>query len=260
MRVHCLLSLALGLIATDTVVASRCKPHSSDTSSAASLTTSSTSASFTTESVSSEESVSTTESLTLDLSSTFATSLITTASSDSTTAETSSSEPTTTTSTGPFDPISTFNVVARGGPVPNAVLRSTGEQGNILTFNPTYSGTRVLSFSLDHSTSRLRESNGKYMCLIYKQSLSFLSVCGSETAKYKYLTCKTTADLTLSCTGPEGHVYYDDDGEEAVSETGGTVDHFYVGWEGYGYYSHIGGPGVTGGGYQALNFGLQQAD
>ncbi|KAJ4318371.1 hypothetical protein N0V84_006880 [Fusarium piperis] len=272
MHTKSLWSLALSLLAADAVVASLCRPRSSDTSSAASLTTSSISFSSTSESFSSTESLSTSESASttmslssttsssFDLSSTSTTLFTTTSSSDSTTAETSTSVPATTTSTVPYDPIPTFKVVAVGGPVPGAVLRSTGQVGNILTFNPTYGGTRVLSFSLDHSTSRLRESNGMYMCLYYNGGLSVVTVCGSESDGIKYLTCTIMTDLTLSCSGPEGHRYTDDEGEEHLYETGATVDHLYVAWQGQGYYSYIGGANVVGGGFIPVQYGLEQVN
>ncbi|RTE83230.1 hypothetical protein BHE90_002227 [Fusarium euwallaceae] len=264
-----LLSLAIGLLAADAVVAGPCIPLSSDTSSAVSSATSSASASSTTESLSSTESysttesASTTESLTLTSSSsesTPTTFFTTTTSSDSSTIETSTSAATTTTSTAPYNPIPTFKVVAVGGPVPGAELRSTGQTGNILTFNPTYSGTRVLSFSLEPSTGRLLESNGKYMCLYYGGGLSTVTVCNPESAGVKYLTCTVNTDLTLSCSGPEGHRYFDDEGEEVIYDTGATVDHFYVSYQGSGYYSYIGGANVVGGNFIPVKYGLQQVN
>ncbi|RSL51007.1 hypothetical protein CEP54_011643 [Fusarium duplospermum] len=269
-----LLSLALSLLAADAVVAGPCLPRSLETSSVVSSVTSSASASSTTESLSTEsssstesystiESASTTESLALTTSSSESTSttfFTTTTSADSTTIETSTSAPTTTTSTEPYNPIPTFKVVAVGGPVPGAELRSTGETGNILTFNPTYSGTRVLSFSLEPSTGRLLESNGKYMCLYYGGGLSTVTVCNPESAGVKYLTCTVNSDHTLSCSGPDGHRYFDDEGEEAIYDTGATVDHFYVTWQGWGYYSYIGGANVVGGGLIPVKYGLQQVN
>ncbi|KAM6516812.1 hypothetical protein FSOLCH5_007754 [Fusarium solani] len=213
----------------------------------------------TTETTSTTESLTLTTSLSSELFST-STTFFTTTSSDSTTIKTSTSAPTSTSSTAPYDPIPTFKVVAVGGPVPGAELKSTGQTGNILTFNPTYSGTRVLSFSLEHSTSRLRESNGKYMCLYFSGGLSTVTVCGSESDGIKYLTCTVMPDLTLSCSGPDGHRYFDDEGEEVIYETGGTVDHFYVTWQGQGYYSYIGGANVVGGGFIPVKYGLEQAN
>ncbi|RSL88445.1 hypothetical protein CEP52_015225 [Fusarium oligoseptatum] len=257
-------SLAIGLLAADAVVAGPCIPPSSDTSSAVSSATSSASASSTTESYSTTESASATESLTLTTSSSFestsTTFFTTTTSADSTTIETSTAAPTTTTSTAPYNPIPTFKVVAVGGPVPGAELRSTGQTGNILTFNPTYSGTRVLSFSLEPSTGRLLESNGKYMCLYYGGGLSTVTVCNPESAGVKYLTCTVNTDLTLSCSGPEGHRYFDDEGEEVIYDTGATVDHFYVSYQGSGYYSYIGGANVVGGNFIPVKYGLQQVN
>ncbi|KAJ4195468.1 hypothetical protein NW767_009790 [Fusarium falciforme] len=212
------------------------------------------------------ETISTTESLTLttssssDLSSTSTTFFTTIMSSDSTTVETSTSAPTTTSSTAPYDPIPTFKIMAVGGPVPGAVLRSTGQQGSILTFNPTYSGTRILSFSLEHSTSRVRESNGMYMCLDFGGGLSTVTVCGSESDSIKYLTCTVMPDLTLLCSGPDGHRYFDDEGEQHSYETGAKVDHLYVRWEGQGYYTYIGGANVVGGGLVAVKYGLEQVN
>lgn len=150
--------------------------------------------------------------------------------------------------------------MAVGGPVPGAVVRSTGQFGNILTFNPTYSGTRALSFSLEHSTSRVRESNGMYMCLYFSTGPSTVTLCGSESGNVKYLTCTVMPDLTLSCSGPEGRQYFDDDGELQSYETGATVDHLYVRWEGQGYYSFIGGANVVGGGFVAVKYGLEQVN
>ncbi|RSL83362.1 hypothetical protein CEP51_004557 [Fusarium floridanum] len=259
-----LFSLAIGLLAADAVVAGPCIPPSSDTSSAVSSATSSASASSTPESYSTTESASATESLTLTTSSSFestsTTFFTTTTSADSTTIETSTAAPTTTTSTAPYTPIPTFKVVAVGGPVPGAELRSTGQTGNILTFNPTYSGTRVLSFSLEPSTGRLLESNGKYMCLYYGGGLSTVTVCNPESAGVKYLTCTVNTDLTLSCSGPEGHRYFDDEGEEVIYDTGATVDHFYVSYQGSGYYSYIGGANVVGGNFIPVKYGLQQVN
>lgn len=141
-----------------------------------------------------------------------------------------------------------------------AVLKSTGQDGHILTFNPTYSGTRVLSFSLEHNTGRLRESNGKYMCLSFSGGLSVISVCGSEVDGMKFLTCMVMTDLTLSCSGPDGHRYTDDEGEQHIYETGATVDHLYVAWQGQRYYSFIGGANVAGGGLIAVRYGLEQVN
>ncbi|KAM0414630.1 hypothetical protein ACHAPT_013524 [Fusarium lateritium] len=284
MRASFLLSLALGLLTADGVAASLCRLRSSDTSSVASSTMSYPSASSTaeslspTESLSTEESTSTTGSAStsgpssattflsltlsssLDLSSTSANVLTTTTTSESSTVETSTSAPATTGSTAPFDPIPTFKVVAIGGPVPGAVLKSTGLQGDILTFNPTYSGTRVLSFSLEHSTGRLRESNGMYMCLVFFGYIPTVTVCGAESDGTKYITCKVMTDLTLSCTGPDGHRYMDDEGEEHFYETGATVDYFYVRWGGQGYYSYIGGADAGAAGFLAVKYGLEEVN
>ncbi|KAF4981707.1 hypothetical protein FZEAL_2509 [Fusarium zealandicum] len=246
MHSRVLLCLAFGLITANSVAASICKPRSSVTSSAESTTSVSSTA----------ETASSTSSETVDVSS----SATTTISVTSSEAITSSTE---TTSTSSAEPIATFSVIAEGSEVSGAVLKGSGRNGDIATFNPAFNA-RPLIFSIEAATGRARESGGNYLCATYTtQGPAYVAICsdGSEEQN-TFLTCEQTADPLdpinpkLACTAPAGSCINDVFVERTCGPTGGTFDQFYTKYYvGGGFYAYIGSGAYPN--YQALDFGTR---
>ncbi|KAF5534567.1 hypothetical protein FNAPI_12320 [Fusarium napiforme] len=213
-------ALLWSLLAADAVVASVCKPRQSSGSSTAEIETT------TTASIESSTSIATTtveDVTTTEVATTVETSTET-AASTLTVAET-----TTTDISGPLE---TFVLAAKVEGAVSEELSGADRDGSAVVWpTPRFIASGPLIISIDSTTRYLQTSGGFYLCVAYGDGISpnGVKLCSAESLEnpaFGALTCEQTEDREIACEAQAGQCI--SDGENTIcSELPGTYDQFY---------------------------------